>query len=259
MYRGAVAVLVLAACKFAPGTTGGGAVTGDAPIGSDAGATADAARISGLVAWYPMDAAPAAGTVQDMSGHGHDGACTDCPSVTAGRVGMGAYVFDTFERIDVMAIGELMAPTAFTVSLWGRLDHDNGQFNCMVNKGFGPAGANSWQLCLSNSRTPYYGTAYTTGSDELDGTTAAAVGIWHHYAISWDGTSKQLWVDGAMAGPAHDTAISYDMRPITIGADIDNPVGMISAAGFAGAIDEVRIYNRALAADEIAVLAAGGS
>lgn len=82
----------------------------------------------------------------------------------------------------------------------------------------------------------------------LRGTSSLGIGVWTHVAMTYDGTTMRLYIDGvevsnrALTGP-----ISVDGGPLGIG-------GNTAFAGefFAGLIDEVRIYNRALTAAEIA-------
>jgi hypothetical protein len=69
--------------------------------------------------------------------------------------------------------------------------------------------------------------------------------------MRWDGTFKTIWIDGINI-IGHQAAITFDTSDVLIGYDVDfgSPV-----AAFAGILDEVRIYNRALSDAEIALLA----
>jgi hypothetical protein len=74
---------------------------------------------------------------------------------------------------------------------------------------------------------------------------------WHHYAYSYDGTTHRVFIDGTMAAMstvAPDTGAVLRGR---LGTNYD------SSERFAGQIDEVRIYNRALTPAEIGGLAGG--
>ena len=78
-----------------------------------------------------------------------------------------------------------------------------------------------------------------------------ATGTWHHVAYPWDGTNNNLYVDGTAVTA---TATGHDGAAVT-GAFI----GATSAAAdfFNGKIDDVRVYNAALTATQVARLAAG--
>src|SRR5262249_7007243 len=134
-----------------------------------------------LVAYYPGETTGT--TIPDASGNGHDGACTNCPGLTAGHLGQG-YDFSG-QRFDVPATGALLMPSAFTVALWMRLDDANGQFQCMVNKGYGSFNGDSWQICITDGQQLFFG----TNNNALYATTfTIATGQFHHVAITWDGT-----------------------------------------------------------------------
>ena len=80
---------------------------------------------------------------------------------------------------------------------------------------------------------------------------AIALSTWHHVAASWDGTERRLDIDGALLGsalgPFEDSTLA-----VAIGGDLDRNVPAIF---FAGVLDDVRFYDRALAVAEITVLA----
>ncbi|HEY7375114.1 MAG TPA: LamG-like jellyroll fold domain-containing protein [Polyangia bacterium] len=86
----------------------------------------------------------------------------------------------------------------------------------------------------------------------LISTAAPSTGAWHHVAYTWNGSSaNNLYVDGVAATP---TATTHDSAGVT-GAFI----GATSAAAdfFNGKVDDVRVYNVALTAAQVAQLAAG--
>jgi hypothetical protein len=75
---------------------------------------------------------------------------------------------------------------------------------------------------------------------------------WHHVGIVWDGSRRYLYVDEEEI--VKDTS---DMIAIQSSGNLYLGVGKNLDAGsfFSGLIDDVRIYNQALSADEIAALA----
>jgi hypothetical protein len=68
---------------------------------------------------------------------------------------------------------------------------------------------------------------------------------WSHVAATYEGTVMALYVNGVqVASQAQSGAVATSTDPLTIG-------GNSSGEDFAGIIDEVRIYSRALSANEI--------
>jgi hypothetical protein len=87
---------------------------------------------------------------------------------------------------------------------------------------------------------------FTTGDMMVRGPSVLAANAWSHLAMTWDGTTERLYVNG--------TQVATN----ALGGDAVTSTGALRFGGntvwgewFAGAIDEVRIYNRALSAAEI--------
>lgn len=78
-----------------------------------------------------------------------------------------------------------------------------------------------------------------------------AQGVWTHFAITWDGQIKRLYIDGQLAGE-ESAMLAFDRSDIVIGGDIDNGNFNFALDGF---LDEIRIYRRPLTASEIATAA----
>jgi hypothetical protein len=79
---------------------------------------------------------------------------------------------------------------------------------------------------------------------------------WTHVFVTYDGSSKasgvQIYVDGA----AEMLKVDNDTLSDTIASDVALKIGSRDASGILkGAIDDVRVYDRALAADEVARIA----
>src|SRR5262249_22909287 len=78
------------------------------------------------------------------------------------------------------------------------------------------------------------------------GTSALGVNTWTHLALTYDGATLQLYVNGVqVSSTARTGAISTSTGQLQIGGD------SIFGQHFAGIIDEVRVYNIALSAAQI--------
>ena len=78
------------------------------------------------------------------------------------------------------------------------------------------------------------------------GPAALATNTWSHIAATYDGAALRLYLNGTLvSSQARTGAISTSTNPLQIGGD------SIYGQFFQGAIDEVRIYNRALTQAEI--------
>ena len=79
--------------------------------------------------------------------------------------------------------------------------------------------------------------------------TAIPLGTWTHLATTYDGTTLRVYVNGVQVGSLAATGtIASSTGQVTIGGN------SVWGEYFAGAVDDVRIYNRALSAAEITSL-----
>ena len=76
---------------------------------------------------------------------------------------------------------------------------------------------------------------------------------WHHIGFVWDGSYRSLYVDGVEV--AKDVSAQTPLKSATGGLYIGANKILDAMSFFSGLIDDVRIYNVALTAEEIAALA----
>jgi hypothetical protein len=87
------------------------------------------------------------------------------------------------------------------------------------------------------------------------GTSSALSTGWNHIAVTYDGANVKYYINGIQDGPTVAYVTTFSPGQRYIGAY--NYGGITSF--FPGNIDDVRIYNRALSATEVAALAAGNN
>lgn len=116
------------------------------------------------------------------------------------------------------------------------------------------AGTQQLRFSIRESQT---GGPWQTVEFDLAGLSGFTVADWHHYAASYDSSTGliQLYIDGVLrattdlSGAATPVQVSSDIGAMTIGySDTLNTY-------FGGAIDDVRLYDRALTGAEIFNLA----
>jgi sialidase-1 len=210
-----------------------------------------------LVAWYEMKSLDDAGdhhVLVDITGHGHDATCTTaCPTVAAGRWGNGL-AFDGSQIVQAASANDLRLTTGFTIASWLRVDITPPAAYGMqpLTKTFGPDIRDSWAFAIeSDLSTVIFADAPTTPQSVPD-TRAITLGAWHHIAFRWDGAQFDCLIDGAVDESGPITDIGWDDGPVNLGADFESAG---PCCGLTGALDDVRIYRRALTDAEVAVLA----
>ncbi|MBI2834589.1 MAG: LamG domain-containing protein [Acidobacteria bacterium] len=204
-----------------------------------------------LIAWWPGDA-----NTNDIIGTNH-GSFVGTPTYGAGKVGP-AFVFDSDDdgvRIPHNANLDLHGP-GFTADFWMRGDkNQSGDLSAILEKSHGTGGATGWAFQISQS-TGYMRFAAGDGSGfpEVVGTGDVLDGAWHHIAGTWDGSTLRLYVDGTLDGaPVSLSAPAGNTGTVNIG------FWWFGGRPFNGAIDEVEIFERALADSEISDMAAAGA
>jgi hypothetical protein len=222
------------------------------------GAAGDAAPLpSGLVAWFTLDDTSAPSFVDSVAGN--NGSCTPpaCPVPTPGHIGQ-AFLFDGVDDcISITDVGQLQLAN-FTVGIWARQDAIaplNGM-SSVAKRVDVTASSDTWQIEDYSDNSLAFTSSYTTTSyNQLQApANTIVVGMWQYLAVTWDGATKRLYVNGQLAAMGMIAgAINNDLHEAIIGCD-DN-MGAFTE-WFAGALDDLQIYNRALSANELAQLAA---
>ena len=87
---------------------------------------------------------------------------------------------------------------------------------------------------------------------ELASETIISDDQWHHVGLVWNGSRRSLYLDGQK-----DASDESDLVALSASGDLHIGTGKAMEPGtyFSGLIDDVRIYNIALSADEVAALA----
>ncbi len=213
-----------------------------------------------LIAQYHMDDMSGA----DSSGNGLNGTSAAGTSVVAGRFG-NALQSSTVPTL-VRTLTPLMRPQQATLMLWFKQSGDPGTLKYLASVGGeGPGECNGSPIAMythyeGGKGLTFYVRGLGGGHMAPNAGTAVFDGNWHMAVGTFDGTYARLYVDGQEVAGALPTPDS-----INYGIDDANEfqVGQYSAqAGcgpssiFPGAIDEVRMYDRALSAAEIGRMAA---
>ena len=113
-------------------------------------------------------------------------------------------------------------------------------------------------LSVSNGGAVSYGitaSGYNNGQS-INGAAPLAAGAWSHVAVTLSGTVGRLYVNGALVG----TNNALTLKPSSLGTTTRNYLGrsQFSADPYLdGALDDFRLYARALGNGEVAALAAG--
>ncbi len=215
-----------------------------------------ASLTDGLVGHWTFDDA----TASDASGNGNDGVVNGAlPS--PGQVGAGAFDFDgSNDYIDTGNID--VTGSELTLAAW--INPDNlancGASDCRIaSKASGLRTPDHYFMLSSidSSGVKLRFRLRAGGSTEtlIASSGNLSNGQWAHVAATYDGASMRLFLDGVEVGAVAKTGVidTDPSLPFWIG---DNPP-TVSSRSWDGEIDDVRLYDRALAPGEIQQLASG--
>ncbi|KRF42247.1 hypothetical protein ASG93_21370 [Paenibacillus sp. Soil787] len=191
-------------------------------------------------------------TAADATGSGWNGTLVNGPLWVVGKSGNAVDLDGTNDYVSLPA-GVVTSSTTSTIAAWVNLDAVS---NWMRIFDFGSGTATYMFLTPKNAANGKIRFAIkNNGSNEqiIDGQSALATGGWHHVAVTLNGATGILYVDGIQVG--QNTAMT--LKPSDIGSTTQNWIGRSQFADpyLNGRVDDFRIYTGALTASEIATLA----
>jgi hypothetical protein len=226
-----------------------------------------------LVGYYKFDDAPGSTTAADSSGNGIPGALIGYLDFTACWVtGLtnGALSFNADTNalaVDLVAIPDVGIPAppvldfyssqAMTVAAWvkGTLPQTNG--GAIIAKGNGGGGE---QFAMDMNGTTYrFYVRDTNGASTVLTTPVGPNGAWQHLAATFDATNgiMDFYVNGQLVNV---TVAPFSLNTNSHEVSIGNRQSAAAAYNlpFSGAIDDMRLFNRALTSTDVAALYAAG-
>jgi len=219
----------------------------------------------GLVGYWKFDAGfgGSGATVRDSSHSHNHGAIYSAPTWSGSTLWTSQFYNNTSLNFDgtddkiSVPDSDILTPTGgkFTIAAWVRLASNAGLYT-IASKRIAFASSDEYNLFYRSTGEPCgVGFVLRTGGNF---TTSACYIItptantWYHVVGVSDGSSTRVYVNGIVGGTVGTyTSAPNGTSPLYFGALQNNSSFMN------GHIDDVRIYNRNLAASEIRALAAG--
>jgi glucose/arabinose dehydrogenase len=202
----------------------------------------------GLVASYSFNEGTGT-TLIDRTGNGRTGTVSGATWTTQGKNG-SALAFDGVnDWVTVADANALDLTTGMTLEAWVYPTASGGGSwrNVLIKERPGGEVYNLYANADTNVPVVYVRAAQTGTPLDARGTGALPLNAWTHLAATYDGTTLRLFVNGTQVGSrAVGGALVTSTGALRIGGN--NLWGEF----FAGRIDDVRIYNRALTQAEIA-------
>ncbi|HUU18452.1 MAG TPA: LamG-like jellyroll fold domain-containing protein [Sedimentisphaerales bacterium] len=189
-----------------------------------------------LIGWWRFD-----GDTLDYSGLGNDGTAAGNPTFVPGKVGSGAIELDgKSDYVAMNAVADDIKSNNITLCAWLKTSSDRNTewFSCNT------AGRDDViKFCIQSNKA-----AFRIEAVYAPSTTAVNDGQWHFLALVLDGLAGHVYIDGVEenSDAADPTFSADDLWSIGQEWDSGGP-----GAHLAGTVDDARIYDRALTAEEV--------
>jgi RNA polymerase sigma factor (sigma-70 family) len=226
---------------------------GDAP-GSQA---VPAPTEPGLIAHWTFDEGEGS-TVSNSAGNDLTGTLMNRPEWIRGKIG-GALSFDGIRDCVIVPSSAALnsMKEQMTVAAWVFRKGDSKDFGSIISRRTGEQFEDVWSLYFGIPPAEFFDFGVTTknGLRTAIGTDGESdLNKWVHIVGVYDGANIRLYQDGIIVG--YSPCASFIVRentPVILGASDAGTIGMTHFLN--GAIDDVRLYDRALSEAEIASLA----
>jgi len=181
------------------------------------------------------------GTVAHDAVDGNDAKIMNGATWTAGKIG-NALSFDGVNDYVDCGGSTALSPLNLTVALWVRPE---GAGNCTIVRKGATGSDSEYQLTLSSNGC--VAGSFKSGSQivKVVSPNALPANRWAHVAFTRDGHEAALYVNGA-----DKTVVAYNWTPVSGSGPLCIGGGGANQP-YKGCVDDVRIYDQALSAEEI--------
>jgi hypothetical protein len=198
------------------------------------GANAQSTLDNGLIAKYSFN-----GNANDLSGNGHNGKIKGA-TLTSDRFNQSnrAYSCDgTKKGITIPALANYNA-TGVTISIWVKTSKDGSAFQVVQ----GAIGTLYMNVFKNGRFLASFDGTYANNRDSDVTATTITSDTWVNLTATNDGSVTKVYVNGSLER-------TYNERLKTGGSDF-----IIGNQNFEGSFDDLRIYSRAITAQEVSAI-----
>ena len=200
--------------------------------------------ISEPLAYYPLD-----GNGLDHSGNGHD-ATVEGAQITTDFRGEQKKAYRFSSGTDIIFVENkavLNFQNSITLSFWVKLDGVPEECFILSHGSW----EERWKVSVTPEKKLRWTVKTSSGTKDLDSSFPLLLNQYYHFAVVYSGYTMELYADGVLDTFSSATGLmSVTSKALTFGRkDV-----AITSYFLRGSLDEVRIYNKALAPNEIETL-----
>ncbi len=216
---------------------------------------------SGLAGYWKLDENTGT-SASDASTNGNTGTLTNGPTWTTGQIGSGVDFDGTNDYIVSAANSPAVASlTQGSFAFW--IKPRSASFQGVIFRSGSDGGGNSptggFEISgdlWAGTQTIRFMTAGSAGDMMARSTTTLVLNTWTHVVVVWDGTLTAANVKFYQNGVLDTTATQFNGSGSYVASDGSFNFGIPDGSGYRldGILDEFRVYNRQLSADEVGQL-----
>jgi hypothetical protein len=195
----------------------------------------------GLIGWWTFDGANVTDKVYDSSGQGNNGYFYNGATSTAKKAGKVGQAFRFDGTDDYVDVGSSVPfdSSNWTLSLWVDASDVNGSFQRLLS--YYNNGPTIWKNSGSGALSIVHG-----GTADFDMGITLTNNSWTHIVVTRQGSTITAYKDGMQTAQNASFSVTFtNDTSVRMGqaTSFDNP--------YSGSLDDVRIYNRAITAQEV--------
>lgn len=212
----------------------------------------------GIIGYWHFDEVTST-SAYDASGNGYTGTITNGPvwqSGTSCKVA-GCIDFDGDNDFVLTGLPVSTVGNVFTLSVWVKADSfrsDGSGIGNRILTGWRSAASSRWTMggTVTTGNVFAIGITNTSGSFIRSTGSTLSTGQWYHLAMTYDGSRMIGYLNGVQdISPTTVSIWTTTNSNVRIGIYDEGQSTQAARRAWDGIIDEIRIYNRALSADEI--------
>ncbi|MFC1723313.1 LamG-like jellyroll fold domain-containing protein, partial [Nanoarchaeota archaeon] len=203
-----------------------------------------------LVGWWRLEN-ETGGEFLDSSTYENNGTCTNCPESWTGYRGKGQRFDGSNDYIETADDPLDFGTGDFSIESWFYIPKHNNDWRSIVNKGGSGAAGYGLTISGSNRLTADIQASGGTNQHVSNAATTVTEGEWHHGVAVFDRDDQvYVYLDGEL-GASEGYSAGNDG---SVNSSFAMKIGKFFAGSswfFNGTIDEVRLWDRALSAQEV--------
>jgi len=219
--------------------------------------------VTGLVGWWKMDNAGIVsnGTVSrystaDSSTNGNTGVLSPInagPTSVTGKIAECLSFVANNSTSVLIANSPALNPASISIAAWIKTSSTDASSQIFTKDSYGgnPTGR-VWQFCIGTSGHVEFIPFTASSLGDYTGSVNVVDGNWHFVVGTFDQSKISIYVDGTEDGTGLN--LSGALRTGQTNNAYIGAAGLNSFVSFNGLIDELRLYNRALSADDVIAL-----